>query len=205
MAEPTAWRRRALAAAVLVVAVAVAGCVGASSDADGGATPALPTPAAPAPPPVPQGTPGLAPASTPRALAPSPPFGLTTVVLVAPDGQRHPFEAYVASEPAQRQRGLMEREHLPAGTGMAFLFPGEASGGFWMRNTLIPLDIAFADAAGEVVAVRTMQPCAADPCPTYTPGATYRSAFEANAGELTGLGVGPGWRLELPAGLPTPS
>jgi hypothetical protein len=75
---------------------------------------------------------------------------------------------------------------------MLFLFPEDHRGGFWMKNTLIPLSIAFLDADGQVLAVLDMEPCRADPCPIYDPGVSYRSALEVNQGALARWGVGAG-------------
>lgn len=95
----------------------------------------------------------------------------------------------VASEPAQRQRGLQGVTELPAGTGMLFVFDGERRGGFWMRDTLVPLDIAFVGASGEIVSILTMQPCEAADCPIYDPGLAYTSAIEVPAGWLATVGA----------------
>ncbi len=71
--------------------------------------------------------------------------------------------------------------------GMLFVFEEDRAGGFWMKNTLIPLDIAFFDGGGELVEVMSMVPCEEDPCPTYTPSAIYRYALEAPLGDLGGI------------------
>jgi uncharacterized membrane protein (UPF0127 family) len=68
--------------------------------------------------------------------------------------------------------------------GMLFMFPSDSDGGFWMKDTLIPLDIAFFDADGTLVNLLTMEPCATAPCPSYRPGGSYRYAVEAPAGDL---------------------
>ena len=62
--------------------------------------------------------------------------------------------------------------------GMLFVFESDTSGGFWMKDTLIPLDIAWFTADGELVRVLTMVPCESDPCPSYSPGGAYRYAVE---------------------------
>ena len=141
-----------------------------------------------------------------RLLQPSEPFGLTTVTVRDPDGTRvGAIEAYDAFEPPARQRGLMGRKQLPHGAGMVFRFPQDHRGGFWMKDTLIPLSIAFFKADGTVVRVLDMPPCKADPCPSYDPERRYRGALEVNRGFLDELGVTEGWRLELRAGLPPAS
>jgi uncharacterized protein len=86
---------------------------------------------------------------------------------------------------------------MPEDAGMLFLFPAEHSGGFWMKNTLIPLSIAFVDADGRIVRILDMEPCRADPCPIYDPSVAYRSALEVNRGAFAEWGVVEGDRLTL--------
>ena len=83
--------------------------------------------------------------------------------------------------------------------------PQEVS--FWMKNTLVPLSIAFVAADGRVVSVAEMTPCQADPCPTYAPAGPYRYAVELAAGSFGDAGVGPGAKVvpANPSALPEPS
>jgi uncharacterized protein len=113
----------------------------------------------------------------------------------------------VAADPASRARGLMGRERVPAGTGMVFLFPADVQAAFWMKDTLVPLSIAYVAADGRVVGVREMPPCRADPCPSYAPGGAYRYAVELPAGAFRAAGVDRGDRVvpEDPASLPVAS
>jgi uncharacterized protein len=99
--------------------------------------------------------------------------------------------AKVADEGDRRQQGLMNVEDLPDGVGMLFLFDEPRSGGFWMMNTLVPLDIAYL-LDGEVVSIMQMDPCDEDPCPTYDPGLEYDAALEVNQGALAEAGVTEG-------------
>ena len=192
---PVAVRSRRRAARGLITAVAVilalAGCGRAERAApDASVVPA--TSAAPATPtdPAPLGTTADA---LPAAL----------VTLTRTDGTEATVAVRVAATPDARAQGLMGVAELPVGTGMLFVFPEVAShGGFWMRGTLVPLDIAFA-AAGEVVAVATMTPCAADPCPITRPGRPYDAALEVPAGWLAAQGVGPGATLRIRTGEPS--
>lgn len=101
----------------------------------------------------------------------------------------------VAETPDQRAQGLMGVTDLGGLDGMLFVFPTDTEGGFWMKNTLIPLDIAFFDAAGMLVDRLAMEPCTADPCPSYRPGGAYRYALEAPEGDLSF--VEPGTLLEI--------
>jgi uncharacterized membrane protein (UPF0127 family) len=113
----------------------------------------------------------------------------------------------VAATPDARGRGLSRRTSVPDGSGMVFLFPGDTDTPFWMKDTLVPLSIAFVDADGRVVTVREMVPCEADPCQLYEPEAPYRSAVELPAGAFDRAGVGPG-DLVVPVApdiLPDPS
>ncbi|MEX1177051.1 MAG: DUF192 domain-containing protein [Nitriliruptor sp.] len=101
------------------------------------------------------------------------------------------FHVKVAAEPERRQQGLMNVEELPDGVGMLFLFDEPREGGFWMKDTLVPLDIAYVR-GGEVVAVLQMDPCEEDPCPTYDPGVAYDAALEVNQGVLVDAEVDEG-------------
>jgi len=102
-----------------------------------------------------------------------------------------------ADTPAEREHGLMERTSLGADEGMVFLFDGPTDGQFWMKDTLIPLSIAFWDEAGRIVGIRNMDPCTADPCPTYGVAEPYVGALEVNQGFFGEHGVVTGDRIEL--------
>jgi len=97
---------------------------------------------------------------------------------------------------AEQQRGLMNRTTLAPSGGMAFLFGTPTTVGFWMKDTLIPLSIAFWDEHDSIVSIDEMEPCTQDPCPTYGPAAPYRGAVEANAGFFTDHGVKVGDTVE---------
>lgn len=123
------------------------------------------------------------------------------------DGDPVTVRLEVAADPASRARGLMEREQVPPGTGMVFLYPADVAEAFWMKNTLVPLSIAFVAADGRVVSVAEMTPCKADPCPSYAPAGPFRYAVELAAGSFPAAGVGPGARVVPvdPAALPEPA
>jgi len=113
----------------------------------------------------------------------------------------------VAATPAARERGLMGRASVPDGTGMVFLMPSDTTMRFWMKDTLVPLSIAFVTADGHVSEVDEMPPCKADPCPTYGPDHPYRSAIELAAGAFGRAGIHPGDLVapQDPASLPEAS
>lgn len=106
------------------------------------------------------------------------------------------FEVEVADEEHEMAKGLMGRPSLPANYGMVFLFDTPTRGSFWMKDTLIPLTIAFWDEQGAIVSILEMQPCTAEPCPLYGPGHEYIGALEVNPGELEGVQVGDRISLE---------
>jgi uncharacterized membrane protein (UPF0127 family) len=103
----------------------------------------------------------------------------------------------VADTDAERQRGLMQRTSLAADAGMVFVFPSETAGGFWMKNTLIPLSIAFYDADGRIVRILDMEPCRREPCRIYDPGVAYVGALEVNQGAFRRWNVSEGDRLRV--------
>lgn len=100
----------------------------------------------------------------------------------------------VVDTPATRQRGLMGRTSLDDDAGMLFVWPEDASSSFHMKDTLIPLSIAFIAVDGTVLRILDMEPCTADPCPTYDPRATYRMALEVNKGAFARWGIREGDR-----------
>jgi uncharacterized protein len=118
-------------------------------------------------------------------------------VEIETSGGRRSLTVEIAETPEQQQRGLMFRESLPRDAGMIFAFPDERTGGFWMKDTLIPLSIAFYDGEGVIVAILDMEPCREDPCPVYAPDAAYRGALEVNQGVFDELGVAVGDRIRL--------
>lgn len=110
----------------------------------------------------------------------------------------HRLSVEVAATPAARGRGLMFREELPEDGGMLFVFPEEKVLEFWMRNTRIPLSIAFADGSGRIVRIADMDPLSETP---VSSGAPARYALEVNRGWFDAHGVRSGDALGR---LPTP-
>ena len=89
----------------------------------------------------------------------------------------------VASDDATREQGLMYRDHMAEDRGMIFLFPQAGEYAFWMKNTLIPLDMIWMDADHRIVHIaHDVPPCKADPCPNYPPNAKASSVLELAAG-----------------------
>ena len=99
---------------------------------------------------------------------------------------------------AQEQaRGLMFRERMPRLAGMLFVYPQERDVAFWMRNTLIPLDMIFVDASGRVVRVHE-NAVPLDETPIAA-GAPTLAVLEVNGGLARSLGLKPGDELRSPA------
>jgi uncharacterized protein len=120
------------------------------------------------------------------------------IVLIQTErGEEVEVAVEIADTQGEREVGLMHRESLPDDAGMIFLFGEEITGGFWMKNTLIPLSIAFADGDGEILRILDMEPCEADPCEIYDPGVPYESALEVNQGAFENWGVEEGDLLTL--------
>lgn len=88
----------------------------------------------------------------------------------------------VADTQRKIEKGLMFVEKLPENEGMLFVFSRKIYGGFWMKNTLIPLSIAFLDSDGEILKILGMEPCKGNKCPIYDPKLSYHYAIEVNLG-----------------------
>ncbi|MGH8283653.1 MAG: DUF192 domain-containing protein [Gammaproteobacteria bacterium] len=111
----------------------------------------------------------------------------------------HRFTVEIADSDASRERGLMFRTRMVADHGMLFVFPDAEPRIFWMKNTLIPLDILFFDAQRRFINVSAdTPPCKADPCPTYPSTAPAKYVLELNAGMAKKLGAKAGDKLTIP-------
>jgi len=95
----------------------------------------------------------------------------------------------VASQPQQRIRGLMYRTVLGADQGMLFVFPEDQSVSFWMRDTSIPLSIAYLGAVGRIVRIAEMRPFDTHPVPSVMP---VRYALEMPEDWFTTHRIAPG-------------
>jgi uncharacterized membrane protein (UPF0127 family) len=98
----------------------------------------------------------------------------------------------VARTPQEHEVGLMYRQSLPADGGMVFVYDHQATEGYWMHNTLIPLSIAWIDQNGTIVDIQDMQPETDD---VHVPAAPYWYALEVNQGWYFQHGVGVGQQV----------
>jgi hypothetical protein len=127
-------------------------------------------------------------------------FDRGTATLSSSSGaKRAVLQVEIARTGAERERGLMGRRSLAAKAGMVFLYSQPHRGAFWMKDTLIPLDIAFYDGRGRILRILTMQPCRRDPCPVYDPNVAFRGALEVKAGSFRRWGVRAGDRIVVRA------
>ena len=112
------------------------------------------------------------------------------------------YRLELALTPEEQALGLMFRESLPDRTGMLFVFETSDSHHFWMKNTMIPLDMIWMDASGKVLYVSAdTPPCKADPCPTYGPDGPASQVLEIAGGLAKKEGITAGATLKI-LGLP---
>jgi uncharacterized protein len=161
--------------------------------------------------------PGFDPDRRPQVSAPAPQvppllpaiddLDETVVTITTSAGDRVRVDAKVAATTEEQRNGLMHVPDLPPGVGMLFVFANERSGGFWMFNTLVPLDIAYIDNGGRIGTILPMDPCGSDDpgdCPAYPPDRPYSTALEVPQGWFAEVGVSIGdrvrWTDPVPAG-----
>ena len=108
----------------------------------------------------------------------------------------HVFQVEIADTPDERQRGLMFRDEMAADAGMLFVFPDSRPRSFWMKDTRIPLSIAYVAADGRILEIHDMEPLSTTPVPSRYPA---RYALEVNQGRFDEVGVTVDDRIDLSA------
>lgn len=103
--------------------------------------------------------------------------------------------AEVADRPETRQLGLMYRREMPKDQGMLFIFEEPQILDFWMKNTYLPLDIAFISSDGTILNIEAMKPL--DDKPRYRSRGPARYALEVNQGWFAARGIGPGVKVKF--------
>lgn len=106
----------------------------------------------------------------------------------------HSFSVELARTEEEWQRGLMFRETLGADEGMLFVFPETRPRSFWMKDTGIPLSIAYIDAGGRILEIHDMEPFSLEPVRSRSPA---RYALEVNRGRFDELGIAPGDLVDI--------
>ena len=119
----------------------------------------------------------------------------TIVVIGGDEGEGVELTVELARTAGERSRGLMLREELAEDGGMLFVFPGDTEAGFWMKDTLVPLSIAFIAEDGTILDIQEMEPLSED---VHRPPEPYRYALEVNQGWFEEQGFGTGDRVEIP-------
>lgn len=117
--------------------------------------------------------------------------------LVSFSGTDRTLQVEIADSDDEQGRGLMGRTELPADRGMAFVYDDPVEHRYTMRDTLLPLSIAFVDQRGRIVTIREMVPCTGEPCEDYVSDAPYVLAVEANRGWFADHGIEEGQRVEM--------
>jgi uncharacterized protein len=116
--------------------------------------------------------------------------------VIFPDG--FVVEVEVANTDELRAQGLMYRDQLKPGAGMIFFFPEDDVYPFWMKNTLIPLDMIWIDSSRKVAHLKSnVPPCKIENCPSYDPGVPSRYVLEVAGGEAAKHGLKAGDQLRF--------
>jgi uncharacterized protein len=129
-------------------------------------------------------TAGTGPATTAETTQPGAPEAVVRIINSA--GEEVDVGVEIANTREEREKGLMDRTSLPEDRGMLFVFDREQPLSFWMKNTLIPLSIAYIDSQGRIVDIQDMQPLDETPHPSAEP-AQY--ALEVNQGFFADRGI----------------
>ena len=117
-----------------------------------------------------------------------------TIVIVGGESEGVELTVELARTAGERGRGLMFREELAEDGGMLFVFPEDTEARFWMKDTLIPLSIAFIAADGTILDIQDMEPLSED---THRPPEPYRYGLEVNQGWFREHSLGRGDRVEI--------
>ena len=118
---------------------------------------------------------------------------LTCIHIISSQGQKVPLFVELASSPKEQQQGLMNRTNLPENQGMLFVFHNTRFRNFWMKNTRIPLSIAYIGADGVIFQILDMKPM--NTRIIYTSRYPARFALEVNRGWFQKHNITPGCRI----------
>jgi uncharacterized membrane protein (UPF0127 family) len=122
---------------------------------------------------------------------------ISTLTLIDSTGRQHSLSIEIADTTQERSAGLSNRQSLAAGTGMLFVFDLSQRGlGFWMKDTSIPLSVAFIDRCGAITDIQDMQPESLD---LHQAAGVYAFGLEVNQGWFAQNGIRTGDKVEIPA------
>lgn len=158
--------------------------------------PTVPTVSPPSPPSVVTTT---TPTSVPAGAVVPQGFEQVAATVTAADGTVCELCLWLAESGDERELGLMYVTDLGGPDGMVFRYDSPTTAAFWMKNTVMPLSIAFYDQGGAYLGAFDMAACAADPCPTYPTPANFTDAIEVPQGMLEELSMTPGSVLAVSA------
>ncbi len=134
--------------------------------------------------------------ATPTSATESESSQLTTLTISNATGESVKVRSEIADTDAKREKGLMGRTALAEDAGMLFVFDQEQRPAFWMKDTLIPLSIAYINARGSIVDIQDMQPLDETPHPPAEPA---KYALEVNQGFFRNNSVEVGNKVQLPS------
>jgi len=166
---------------VAILVLLLAGCGGIRAESDTGSQKTLQA----------SGTPAAQKDTT------SGPSGLQTLTIHTSGGDEVEVRVEIADNFFEQTRGLMYRKELGEDRGMLFVYPQERELSYWMKNTRIPLSIAYIDSERRIVDILDMKPLDDEP-PHYVSSEPVRYALEVNQGFFEKRGVEEGNRVELP-------
>lgn len=118
--------------------------------------------------------------------------GEAVVELQTSSGKPLLVRAEIADSEEERRNGMMFRQSLGSNEGMLFVFPDSAVRNFWMKNTVIPLDMIFVAEDGTIAKIRHAVPCASEPCPLYSSEKPVKYVLEVNANLTANYGIAEG-------------
>lgn len=133
---------------------------------------------------------------------PQPELPIEPLRIVTDRGATLDFQVEMAMTPEQQRMGLMFRPSMPLDAGMLFVFPRSRTASFWMRNTLISLDMLFIAADGTILNIAERTETRSDR--SYRSVGPVSGVLEINGGLSALLGIAPGDRVEHPAFTATP-
>lgn len=116
------------------------------------------------------------------------------LVIINSSGGKIPLEVELAVTPEARQQGYMHRRNVPRGEGMLFVFPADQILSFWMKNTSVPLSIAYISSKGEIMEIHDLTPFSEKPVPSSR---SVRYALEVPQGWFEDSGISEGCYVEF--------